>query len=135
MKIHVCLYRFRRVRQHGVKAYTCGTVRQLWRRSFCFKACGGLPVVEGAGLPVAEGAGLLVAGLTAHQCLTESAGIKLDGSGQQKNILITAASGGVGQYAVLLQLEYTDLYNQQAEKQKQKKKAERKVIKGAATQK
>ncbi|KAM1380769.1 hypothetical protein ACFX2I_023063 [Malus domestica] len=54
----------------------------LWRMSFCFKACGGLPVVEGAGLPVAEGAGLLVAGLTAHQCLTESAGIKLDGSGQ-----------------------------------------------------
>ncbi|KAM0980514.1 hypothetical protein ACFX2A_013945 [Malus domestica] len=55
--------------------------------------------------------GLPVAGLIAHQCLTESAGIKLDGSGQQKNILITAASRGVGQYAVLLQLKYTDIYN------------------------
>ncbi|GAV78212.1 ADH_N domain-containing protein/ADH_zinc_N_2 domain-containing protein [Cephalotus follicularis] len=50
----------------------------------------------------AEGAGLPVAGLTAHHCLTELAGIKLDGSGQQKNILITAASGGVGHYAVQL---------------------------------
>ncbi|KAJ4728431.1 Quinone-oxidoreductase [Melia azedarach] len=50
----------------------------------------------------AEGASLPVAGLTAHQALTKSAGIKLDGSGQQKNILITAASGGVGHYAVQL---------------------------------
>ncbi|GAV78211.1 ADH_N domain-containing protein/ADH_zinc_N_2 domain-containing protein [Cephalotus follicularis] len=50
----------------------------------------------------AEAAGLPVAGLTAHQCLTQSAGIKLDGSSQQKNILITAASGGVGHYAVQL---------------------------------
>ncbi|XVF72309.1 hypothetical protein PTKIN_Ptkin12aG0110600 [Pterospermum kingtungense] len=50
----------------------------------------------------AEGAGLPVAGLTAHQALTQSAGVKLDGSGQQVNLLITAASGGVGQYAVQL---------------------------------
>ncbi|KAK3182789.1 hypothetical protein Dsin_030075 [Dipteronia sinensis] len=50
----------------------------------------------------AEGAGLPVAGLTAHQALTQSAGIKLDGSGKQANILITAASGGVGHYAVQL---------------------------------
>ncbi|KAJ7961609.1 Quinone-oxidoreductase [Quillaja saponaria] len=50
----------------------------------------------------AEGAGLGVAGLTAHQALTQSAGIKLDGTGPQANILITAASGGVGQYAVQL---------------------------------
>ena len=50
----------------------------------------------------AEGAGLPVAGLTAHMALTQSAGIKLDGSGPRKNILITAASGGVGQYAVQL---------------------------------
>ncbi|KAJ7950524.1 Quinone-oxidoreductase [Quillaja saponaria] len=50
----------------------------------------------------AEGSGLPVAGLTAHQALTETAGVKLDGSGLQKNILITAASGGVGQYAVQL---------------------------------
>ncbi|KAJ0051606.1 hypothetical protein Pint_01488 [Pistacia integerrima] len=50
----------------------------------------------------AEGAGLPVAGLTAHQALTQSAGIKLDGSGKEINILITAASGGVGHYAVQL---------------------------------
>ncbi|PRQ25440.1 putative NADPH:quinone reductase [Rosa chinensis] len=50
----------------------------------------------------AEAAGLPVAGLTAHQCLTEAAGVKLDGTGPQKNILITAASGGVGHYAVQL---------------------------------
>ncbi|XP_022758752.1 chloroplast envelope quinone oxidoreductase homolog [Durio zibethinus] len=50
----------------------------------------------------AEGAGLPVAGLTALQALTQSAGVKLDGSGQQVNLLITAASGGVGQYAVQL---------------------------------
>ncbi|KAJ0111447.1 hypothetical protein Patl1_01526 [Pistacia atlantica] len=50
----------------------------------------------------AEGAGLPVAGLTAHQALTQSAGIKLDESGKEINILITAASGGVGHYAVQL---------------------------------
>ncbi|KAM1349762.1 hypothetical protein EV1_003779 [Malus domestica] len=50
----------------------------------------------------AEGACLPVAGLTAHQALTQCAGIKLDGTGQNKNILITAASGGVGHYAVQL---------------------------------
>ncbi|KAF8402145.1 hypothetical protein HHK36_013097 [Tetracentron sinense] len=49
-----------------------------------------------------EGAALPVAGLTAHQALTSPAGIKLDGSGQPANILITAASGGVGHYAVQL---------------------------------
>ncbi|KAK6145133.1 hypothetical protein DH2020_021953 [Rehmannia glutinosa] len=50
----------------------------------------------------AEGAGLPVAGLTAHMALTQSARLKLDGSGPQKNILVTAASGGVGHYAVQL---------------------------------
>ncbi|KAK9206316.1 hypothetical protein WN943_016591 [Citrus x changshan-huyou] len=50
----------------------------------------------------AEGAGLPLAGLTALEALTQSAGVNLDGSGQQKNILITAASGGVGHYAVQL---------------------------------
>lgn len=49
-----------------------------------------------------EGAALPVAALTAHQALTQSANIKLDGSGERKNILITAASGGVGHYAVQL---------------------------------
>ncbi|KAJ4833409.1 hypothetical protein Tsubulata_027372, partial [Turnera subulata] len=50
----------------------------------------------------AEAAGLPVAGLTALQALTQPAGVKIDGSGKQKNILITAASGGVGHYAVQL---------------------------------
>ncbi|KAL2557020.1 putative quinone-oxidoreductase-like protein [Forsythia ovata] len=53
-------------------------------------------------LSAAEGAGLPVAGLTAHMALTRSAEVKLDGSGPRKNILITAASGGVGHYAVQL---------------------------------
>ncbi|GMY18961.1 chloroplast envelope quinone oxidoreductase homolog [Fagus crenata] len=40
----------------------------------------------------AEGAGLPAAGLMAHQALTKSARIKLDGSGKPTNILITGAS-------------------------------------------
>ncbi|XP_021736913.1 quinone-oxidoreductase homolog, chloroplastic-like [Chenopodium quinoa] len=43
-----------------------------------------------------EVAALPVAALAAHQALTQFANIKLDGSGERKNILITAASGGVG---------------------------------------
>lgn len=61
-----------------------------------------LTVARPAEVSAAEGAGLPIAGLTALQALTQSAGIKLDGSGQQANILITAASGGVGHYAVQL---------------------------------
>ncbi|ONH92783.1 hypothetical protein PRUPE_8G195800 [Prunus persica] len=61
-----------------------------------------LTVARPPEVSAADGAGLPVAGLTAHQALTQAAGVKLDGSGQQKNILITAASGGVGQYAVQL---------------------------------
>ncbi|KAE9592125.1 putative NADPH:quinone reductase [Lupinus albus] len=53
-------------------------------------------------IPASQCAGLPVAGLTALQALTESVGIKLDVSGERKNILITAASGGVGHYAVQL---------------------------------
>ncbi|XP_031477756.1 chloroplast envelope quinone oxidoreductase homolog [Nymphaea colorata] len=52
----------------------------------------------------AEGAALTMAGLTALQALAE-AGIKLDSSGSRRpkaNVLITAASGGVGHYAVQL---------------------------------
>ncbi|KAK7395422.1 hypothetical protein VNO78_15980 [Psophocarpus tetragonolobus] len=49
-----------------------------------------------------ECAGLPVACLTALQALTKSIGIKLDKSGEHKNILVTAASGGVGHYAVQL---------------------------------
>ncbi|XP_058006477.1 chloroplast envelope quinone oxidoreductase homolog, partial [Hevea brasiliensis] len=61
-----------------------------------------LTVARPPEVSAAEGAGLPVAGLTAHQALTQSAGIKLDGSGKQANVLITAASGGVGHYAVQL---------------------------------
>ncbi|XVF72306.1 hypothetical protein PTKIN_Ptkin12aG0110300 [Pterospermum kingtungense] len=50
----------------------------------------------------AQGAALPIAGLAAYEALTQAAGVKLDGSGQQVNLLITAASGGVGQYAVQL---------------------------------
>ena len=50
----------------------------------------------------AEAAGLPIAGLTAHGALTKIRGIKLDGTGEQKNVLVTAASGGVGAYAVQL---------------------------------
>ncbi|OIW05534.1 hypothetical protein TanjilG_23320 [Lupinus angustifolius] len=50
----------------------------------------------------AEAAALPVAALTAHDALTQIAGVKLDGTGHPKNILITAASGGVGHYAVQL---------------------------------
>ncbi|KAM1137461.1 hypothetical protein FF1_035419 [Malus domestica] len=50
----------------------------------------------------AEGAGLPSSGPSAHQALTQAAGIKLDGTGQLKNILITGASGGVGHYVVQL---------------------------------
>ncbi|XP_043708758.1 chloroplast envelope quinone oxidoreductase homolog [Telopea speciosissima] len=55
-----------------------------------------------AEVTAAEGAGLPVAGLTALQALTQSAGIKLNSSGKPTNVLITAASGGVGHYAVQL---------------------------------
>ncbi|XP_022758750.1 chloroplast envelope quinone oxidoreductase homolog [Durio zibethinus] len=61
-----------------------------------------LTVARPPEVSAAEGASLPVAGLAAHQALTQCAGVKLDGSGQQVNILITAASGGVGQYAVQL---------------------------------
>ncbi|XP_068655406.1 chloroplast envelope quinone oxidoreductase homolog [Aristolochia californica] len=49
-----------------------------------------------------EAAGLNIAGLTALQAVTEAAGVKLDGTGNTKNILVTAASSGVGHYAVQL---------------------------------
>uniref|UniRef100_A0A1D1YRK3 Putative quinone-oxidoreductase, chloroplastic n=1 Tax=Anthurium amnicola TaxID=1678845 RepID=A0A1D1YRK3_9ARAE len=49
----------------------------------------------------AEGAGLPIAAITALQAL-QCIGIKFDGSGNPANILVTAASGGVGLYAVQL---------------------------------
>ncbi|TXG59363.1 hypothetical protein EZV62_013936 [Acer yangbiense] len=61
-----------------------------------------LTVARPTEVSAAEGAGLPVAALTAHQALAQSAEIKLDRTGNQANILITAASGGVGHYAVQL---------------------------------
>ncbi|KAB2073686.1 hypothetical protein E1A91_A07G102400v1 [Gossypium mustelinum] len=61
-----------------------------------------LTVARPPEISVAEAAGLPMAGLTAHRAVTHGAGVKLDGSGQQLNLLITAASGGVGHYAVQL---------------------------------
>ncbi|KAI7983785.1 hypothetical protein LOK49_LG15G00892 [Camellia lanceoleosa] len=61
-----------------------------------------LTVPRPSEVSAAEVASLPVAALTAHQALTQPAGVKLDGTGPTKNILITAASGGVGHYAVQL---------------------------------
>ena len=61
-----------------------------------------LTVLRPPEVSASDGAGLPVAGLTAHQALTQAARIKLDGSGPRTNILVTAASGGVGHYAVQL---------------------------------
>ncbi|XP_057458472.1 quinone-oxidoreductase QR1, chloroplastic-like [Lotus japonicus] len=63
-----------------------------------------LTVARPSQVSAAEAAGIPVAALTAHDAFTQIAGLKLDGTGtgQHKNILITAASGGVGSYAVQL---------------------------------
>ncbi|KAG6401298.1 hypothetical protein SASPL_138150 [Salvia splendens] len=58
-------------------------------------------VLRPSEVSAAEGACLPAAGLTAHGALI-SAGFKFDGSGPQKNILVTAASGGVGHLAIQL---------------------------------
>ncbi|GKU85986.1 hypothetical protein SLEP1_g578 [Rubroshorea leprosula] len=50
----------------------------------------------------ADAAGLPIAAITAYEALVDSSGIKLDGSGKLVNVLVTAASGGVGHYAVQL---------------------------------
>ena len=49
----------------------------------------------------AEGAGLPIAAVTVLQAL-RTIGAKFDGTGEPLNVLITAASGGVGLYAVQL---------------------------------
>ncbi|KAK1305375.1 hypothetical protein QJS10_CPB11g01522 [Acorus calamus] len=61
-----------------------------------------LTVKRPSEVPPPDGAGLPVAGLTALQMLTRAVGIKFDGSGKRANVLVTAASGGVGHYAVQL---------------------------------
>lgn len=62
-------------------------------------------VLRPAEVSAADGAGLPVAGLTAYVALTHYIGLKLEHEHEaepRKNILVTAASGGVGQYAVQL---------------------------------
>ncbi|KAI4324160.1 hypothetical protein L6164_023720 [Bauhinia variegata] len=61
-----------------------------------------LTVTRPSEVSAAEASALPVAGLTAHEALTRIVGVKLDKTGEPKNILVTAASGGVGQYAVQL---------------------------------
>ncbi|EPS68662.1 hypothetical protein M569_06105 [Genlisea aurea] len=61
-----------------------------------------LTALRPEGVSAVQACGLPIAGETAYVALTKSAGIALDGSGPRKNILVTAASGGVGQYAVQL---------------------------------
>ncbi|XP_068666922.1 chloroplast envelope quinone oxidoreductase homolog [Aristolochia californica] len=52
-------------------------------------------------ISASEGAGIVAAGLAAHQALI-AGGVNLDGTGKTKTVLVTAASGGVGHYAVQL---------------------------------
>nr|KYP68792.1 hypothetical protein KK1_022433 [Cajanus cajan] len=61
-----------------------------------------LTAVRPSEVSAAEAAALPIAALTARDALAQIAGVKLDGTGQPKNILVTAASGGVGHYAVQL---------------------------------
>ncbi|KAE9463698.1 hypothetical protein C3L33_04372, partial [Rhododendron williamsianum] len=62
---------------------------------FCV-AKGSLTVPRPPELSAVEAAGIPSGALTAHVALTQYAGVKLDGTGPQKTILVTAASGGVG---------------------------------------
>ncbi|KAK1428505.1 hypothetical protein QVD17_17340 [Tagetes erecta] len=50
----------------------------------------------------ADGASLVIAGCTALHCLTVTGGLKLEKTEPRINVLVTAASGGVGHYAVQL---------------------------------
>ncbi|XVE72704.1 hypothetical protein DITRI_Ditri11bG0060500 [Diplodiscus trichospermus] len=93
----------------GVKNYKAGdkVVAVLWQQNggglaeFAV-AKESLTVARPPEVSAAEGAALPIAGLAAYEALMQASGFKLDGSGQQVNLLITAASGGVGQYAVQL---------------------------------
>jgi len=60
-----------------------------------------LTIIRPPEVSAVDGACLPVACVTAHQALT-AAGVSTDGTGPQKNVLVTAASGGVGHYAVQL---------------------------------
>ena len=52
------------------------------------------------GVSAENGASLPIAALTALQEIQDSAGVKLDGSRKEMNLLNTPASGGIGHYAV-----------------------------------
>ncbi|KAI5015728.1 hypothetical protein ZWY2020_057118 [Hordeum vulgare] len=60
-----------------------------------------ITVARPAGVSAADAAGLPIAGLTALQAL-KAIGTKFDATCSGSNILITAASGGIGTYAVQL---------------------------------
>uniref|UniRef100_A0A0E0IJ62 Enoyl reductase (ER) domain-containing protein n=1 Tax=Oryza nivara TaxID=4536 RepID=A0A0E0IJ62_ORYNI len=64
-------------------------------------AAANLTVKRPPNVSAAEGAGLPIAAGTALQAL-RSIGAKFDGTGEPLNVLVTAASGGVGLYAVQL---------------------------------
>ncbi|MCD9561122.1 hypothetical protein HAX54_020095 [Datura stramonium] len=61
-----------------------------------------LTVARPEEVSAAEGVGLPIAALTAHKALVDVAGIKLEGSGQRMNILVTDASSVLGHYVVQL---------------------------------
>ncbi|KAK9992959.1 hypothetical protein SO802_022664 [Lithocarpus litseifolius] len=61
-----------------------------------------LTVIRPLEVSAAEGASIPESGLMAHQALTDSAGLKLDGTGEPTNILITNASDCVGNFAIQL---------------------------------
>lgn len=61
-----------------------------------------LTVPRPAEVSAVDAAGVPASGLMAHQAITDSAGLKLDGSGKPVNVLITGASEGVGIYAIQL---------------------------------
>ncbi|KAG0492823.1 hypothetical protein HPP92_006221 [Vanilla planifolia] len=64
-------------------------------------ASSSLTVHRHAEVPAADAAGLLIAAITALQAL-KLGGAQFSGTGNPLNVLITAASGGVGHYAVQL---------------------------------
>ncbi|WOG95072.1 hypothetical protein DCAR_0314374 [Daucus carota subsp. sativus] len=60
-----------------------------------------MTVIKPYEVSAVECAGLGTPALTAYQCLI-TAGVRLDKTGPPMNVLVTAASGGVGHYAVQL---------------------------------
>nr|XP_043610174.1 chloroplast envelope quinone oxidoreductase homolog [Erigeron canadensis] len=62
----------------------------------------GTTILRPPEVSAADGASLVIAGCTALHSLTVTGGLKLDKSEPRTNVLVTAASGGVGHYAVQL---------------------------------